>query len=338
MPPCPPPRAIPAPQGRWILSGPPDPPGSSGRPRLRALGTRGAPEPPALAQARARRGLRSPLVSTITSPLTAADFSPAVSHPATRQALANELGALTRAQRGGHPLLTHPPTHPARSPTGPFRPRHRLCCCCKHQHTPKAVRVGPTVMCAWLELIPRQEPATDTRWGQGHSSRSGGGRVTPRHSTRQPPSSLFNYQRFPRFSSSQASACSLLGALLELLRVLLLSGNATAAQSPSLRDEQHLTLSLTPVPGWQRGRSCSATAGSWRWLRAPISIPLAALVLLVLLLSWHPKPLGTGTMTEHSDTASLGSDRTPLPYGYRIIKISSPPCPGTNGFPSSIKF
>lgn len=110
-------------------------------------------------------------------------------------------------------------------------------------------------MCVWLELIPRQERATGTGWGQGHGSWSGRGRVTP-------PSSRFNYRRFPRFSSSQASACSLLAALLELLRVLPPSGNATAAQSPSLRDEQHLTLSLTLVPGWQQGRSCSVTASS----------------------------------------------------------------------------
>lgn len=117
-------------------------------------------------------------------------------------------------------------------------------------------------MRVWLELIPRQEPATGTGWGQGHGSWSGGGRVTPRHSTRQPPSSRFNYQRFPRFSSSRASACSLLPALLQLLRVLLLRGNATAAQSSSLRDEQHSTLSLTLVPGWHWGRSCSAAASS----------------------------------------------------------------------------
>lgn len=71
------------------------------------------------------------------------------------------------------------------------------------------------------------------------------------HPWLQPRSSRFNYRRFPRYSSSRGSACSLLAALLELL----LSGNATAALSPSPRDEQHLTLSLTLVPGWHRGRS-----------------------------------------------------------------------------------
>lgn len=169
-----------------------------------------------------------------------------------------------RAPRGGHRgegTLCSPSTQRVLLPHGAISPQALPVLLLQPTH-PQIICVGPTAMCVWLELIPRQEPATGTGWGQGHGSWSGRGRVTPRHSIRQPPSSPFNYQRFPRFSSSQASACSLLPALLELLRVLLLSGNATAAQSPSLRDEQHLTLSLTLVPGWHRGRSCSATASS----------------------------------------------------------------------------
>lgn len=110
-------------------------------------------EAPALAQPRARRGLSSPFVSTITSPLTAAYFSWAVSHPATRQPLVNELGALTRAQRGGHPPPpTHPPSTqrvllpPGAAPWGRFTPSTACVAAASAITHPKPVCVGPRVM------------------------------------------------------------------------------------------------------------------------------------------------------------------------------------------------
>lgn len=158
-------------------------------------------------------------------------------------------------------------------------------------------------MCVWLELIPRQGPTTGTSWGQGRGSWSGGGRVTPRHSTRQPPSSRFNYQRFPRFSSSRASACSLLPALLELLCA---PAERKCHRSPVPVTEGRAALDVVThpgprmAPGQELLRHCQLSLptsdGSW-WLQAPISIPLAALILPVLLLSWHPKPLGTSAVT-----------------------------------------
>lgn len=175
------------------------------------------------------------------------------------------------------------------------------------------------------------------RTPQCHSSRAGDKdtvhknpqRRTRGHSSSPPRASLppprFNYQRFPRITSSLQPPACLPPSLLQLLHLLPLSRNVPAASSPTFGDGGSARWGHKQPAPLGRGSSappnCTQTCQNW-------GCPARE--------RGH-KPTAVPAPRSYGDGGCPRVDRIPPARGYRVIKISSLRL-ATNGFQRSIKF